>query len=286
MIVFILSGELVAHTPDGRLEVGAGQAWFVRSLLDYTLEWPVKTLMVSLTVPSDALEEFGIAPSVQIDVLEASPLLHDAAQRFIESVAGSKASGTGPAPYIVERLLLEMAGALLLSDDGLRAARRTGLEDIRYQAERLIGVKYVDSLYDTAALAADLNVSLRQLQRSFAASGSTPAAVLAKMRLEQAQRLLQDPACRMLDMAEIAQHSGYRSARQLREHFRRAGLGAPRANRSHSPARPGITTARGTATPRGYRQESADPLRPASRLLDAYAAEAGRAAKGMARRGS
>jgi len=245
VIAVVLSGALVAHTPEGRLEVGAGQAGSVRSLADCSLEWPARTLMVSLTAPSGALEAFGIAASQRIDVLEAPPPLREAARRFSESVAGSKASDAGPAPYLVERLLLETAGALLLSDGGPGAARSAGLKDIRRRAERLVAVKYLDSLYDTAALAADLKVSLRQLQRSFAADGGTPAAALAQNRLEQAQRLLQDPACRTLDLAEIAGHSGYRSVRQLREHFRRAGLGAPRASRSQSPHRPG-TARRGS----------------------------------------
>jgi AraC-like DNA-binding protein len=232
-IAFVLSGDFLVRTSAGSLQVRAGVGWFYGSSVGFTAEWAVPTTMATLTVPREALAEFGAGAAPDHDCLSAPPLLLDPARRFVESVALSEASGGGVATYVVERLLLEMAGSLVLSEASVDAARRPDRGDLRKRAERMLAARYTDGAYGPARLAGDMSVSLRQLQRAFAAAGPTPAAALADVRREQAVRLLRDPLYRALDMGEVAAHCGFRSARQLREQLGRAGMGTPRSHRGN-----------------------------------------------------
>lgn len=84
-----------------------------------------------------------------------------------------------------------------------------------------------DPQFTIAELAAELHVSLRHLQRAFAKNGTTPGDALRRLRVEFAESLLRNPDYTVLTIEEIAAHSGFSSALQLRRALRAEGLPSP-----------------------------------------------------------
>ncbi len=81
-------------------------------------------------------------------------------------------------------------------------------------------VANLDAAHTVAELAARAHMSTRSFARRFAAeTGTTPVQWLASQRVLHAQRLLEDTA---LDVEQVARRCGFATAALLRHHFRRA----------------------------------------------------------------
>jgi AraC-like DNA-binding protein len=149
---------------------------------------------------------------------------------------GSSASLVG-----VDRYLGALAGLLLRT-----AVRRPGvdveqMESIRARTDTLIFEQAADPLLTPASIAAQLNISLRQLYRAFNGTES-PAARIRRRRLEHAAELL---AARTApsQVEKIAQECGFISAEYFSRAFRREFGLSPRAYRSAHRDRPVVSPA-------------------------------------------
>jgi AraC-like DNA-binding protein len=130
----------------------------------------------------------------------------------------------------VDRYLGALAGLLLRT-----AVRRPGvdieqMESIRGRTDTIIFEQAADPLLTPAGIAAQLNISLRQLYRAFNGTES-PAARIRRRRLEHAAELL---AARTAPahVEKIAQECGFISAEYFSRAFRREFGLSPRAYRS------------------------------------------------------
>jgi AraC-like DNA-binding protein len=144
---------------------------------------------------------------------------------------GSSASLVG-----VDRYLGALAGLLLRT-----AVRRPGadveqMESIRGRTDTIVFEQAADPLLTPASIAAQLNISLRQLYRAFNGTES-PAARIRRRRLEHAAELL---AARTApsQVEKIAQECGFISAEYFSRAFRREFGLSPRAYRSAHRDRP------------------------------------------------
>ena len=149
---------------------------------------------------------------------------------------GSSASLVG-----VDRYLGALAGLLLRT-----AVRRPGadveqMESIRARTDTIIFEQAADPLLTPASIAAQLNISLRQLYRAFNGTES-PAARIRRRRLEHAAELL---AARTApsQVEKIAQECGFISAEYFSRAFRREFGLSPRAYRSAHRDRPVVSPA-------------------------------------------
>jgi transcriptional regulator GlxA family with amidase domain len=119
-----------------------------------------------------------------------------------------------------------MAASLLLESRGAGglASPAPGLLD---RAMAQIAAYRTDQSLTPTVLAQTLNISMRQLQRIFSAIGSTPSREIRRHRADLASSMLKNPAFSVLNITQIAHHSGFTDAADLRRAFEALGYCTP-----------------------------------------------------------
>jgi AraC-like DNA-binding protein len=187
----------------------------------FTLNVPRGTLGVEPTMLAEMLDEsFEITPFQMVALRSAVGLL----------TTGADELRTSSTLVGVDRYVGALAGLLLRT-----AVRRPGvdleqMETIRGRTDMIIFERAADPLLSPASIAAQLNISLRQLYRAFNGTES-PAARIRRRRLEHAAELLAARAA-SAHVERIAQESGFASAEYFSRAFRREFGLSPRAYRS------------------------------------------------------
>ena len=217
-VVLFPSGE----APDGSaLPIGV----FVPPQAAQAIEWTRSTEVVAVWVPLDMLREFlNDAPLHPIS-LHPTPMVA-AFRAFTLAIARNGEETSSISRYAIERLLAEMVFGALLEIHSVSLPER-GQASLADRARSAMLMHREDPDYTIAELASELHVSLRHLQRAFARAGTTPGDALRRMRVELAESLLSNSDYAVLSIEEIATHSGFSSALQLRRALRAEGLPAP-----------------------------------------------------------
>jgi AraC-like DNA-binding protein len=181
--------------------------------------------VMCLWVPWSAISEIEQVLPSRGEVIEPTPLGWGL-QAFLSSLLQEHADPTIITDRLVERLLAEMVFGVLVEADPhvLQVGEAARIE----RARSLMLARRAERDFGVAALARDMHMSVRQLQRLFAAEGSAPAEELRGIRVELARELMSDADCAPLGIAEIAAHSGFPDAAGLRRAFARSGLPSPR----------------------------------------------------------
>lgn len=195
-----------------------------------TLVWEDPADVIAVWLPTDAVAELASASASVPAPLQSSPLL-SGVHAFAMSLVVASQDTSGVARYAIERLLVEMAfGALLEqhSAEHLEVAAAPLVE----RARSMMLARRDDASFTPAQLAQDLHVSMRQLQRAFARERMTPLNALRRMRVELAESLLRNSQYDTLSIDEIARHSGFTSALQMRRALRVEKLPTPSVLRS------------------------------------------------------
>lgn len=177
-------------------------------------------------VPWHALAEIESELRAPGEVIPPSALVRGL-QAFLESLLTGHAEPAVTTDHLVERLVVEMVFGVLVE----AAPRPTGSGRISRidRARSVMLVRRSERGFGVAALARDMHLSVRQLQRLFAAEGSAPADELRRIRVELARELMRDED--HTGLAEIAEQAGFADAAGLRRAFSLAGLPSPRAVR-------------------------------------------------------
>lgn len=155
----------------------------------------------------------------------------------ISKVLTRDASGTVADGYLREALF-GLLGAMLHERSSQQDYR--GIDsDISGARALAAGQAYIDAHYRSPDLtiqemADDLGLSLRQIQRGFAALGTTPTKYLLQKRLEHARRALDDrQAGRRADLiSSIAYEAGFSDLSYFHRCFRRAFGSSPKGARN------------------------------------------------------
>jgi len=209
------------------------RALFLPPVASATIVWSDPADLIIVWLPPDAVAEFANTSAPVPSALPSSPLL-TAVSAFATSLVGTTQDSSGVARYAIERLLVEMAfGALLErhSSEHIAVVAAPLVE----RARSVMLARREDAGFTAAQLSQELHVSVRQLQRAFAREMTTPAIALRRMRVELAESLLRNPHYDTLSIDEIARHSGFTSALQLRRAMGAEHLPSPsvlRAERS------------------------------------------------------
>jgi AraC-like DNA-binding protein len=167
-----------------------------------------------------------IGQSYDLTPLQAQ-LLRSAAGLLL---TGSEELTTTSSLVGVDRYLGAMAGLLLRTSVRSRGNDLEQMESIRARTDTIIFEQAADPLLSPVTIAAQLNISLRQLYRAFSGTES-PAARIRRRRLEHAAELLARRAAPS-QVERIAQECGFVSAEYFSRAFRREFGLSPRAYRS------------------------------------------------------
>jgi AraC-like DNA-binding protein len=158
-------------------------------------------------------------------------------------LTGSEELSTATSLVGVDRYLGAMAGLLLRTSVRSRGTDLEQMESIRARTDTIIFEQAADPLLSPVTIAAQLNISLRQLYRAFSGTES-PAARIRRRRLEHAAELLARRAAPS-QVERIAQECGFVSAEYFSRAFRREFGLSPRAYRSAHRDRAGAVRATG-----------------------------------------
>jgi AraC-like DNA-binding protein len=190
----------------------------------------------------------GVEPATMAEMLDQSYDLTPFQAQLLRSAVGLLLSGAdelGSSASLVgvDRYLGALAGLLLRT-----AVRRPGadlelMESIRGRTDTIIFEQAADPLLSPATIAAQINISLRQLYRAFSGTES-PAARIRRRRLEHAAELLAARSAPS-QVDKIAQECGFISAEYFSRAFRREFGLSPRAYRSAHRDRPMVSPAKG-----------------------------------------
>jgi AraC-like DNA-binding protein len=144
--------------------------------------------------------------------------------------AGSDELGTSSSLVGVDRYLAALAALLMRTAVRRPSADLAQIEQLRMRTDAIIFEQSTDSNLTPAVIAAQLNVSLRQLYRAFSGTES-PAARIRRHRLERAAEIL---ATRLGpgQVERVAVECGFVSAEYFSRAFRREFGLSPRAYRS------------------------------------------------------
>lgn len=207
-------------------------AAFVPATATARWEWTAPRTAIVVWIPADALADTDLLTHGR-PVGVPPTRLALAVRAFATSLLRDAAEGSEVAAYSIETLLAEMVLALLLETEGQAALQRRAL-DLASRARGLMRARREDPAFDVPTLAAELHVSLRQVQRAFALESSTPAAELRGLRVDLALSLLRTPAGTgaVLTVADVARHSGFHSPLHLRRALHASGLPSPRELRA------------------------------------------------------
>lgn len=167
--------------------------------------------LLSLAVPHDRLRDRGLKTEylrVPVDALAKS------AQNYLLMLLQRRFDAHSPANASLGAAAEEMLVAMLMEQEGYRADSAAVSGGLRLRAEALIRSRCTDHEAGPQTVAEALGVSLRSLQRAYAATGTTVSARFDAHRRAKAEQLMSGPA--HMTVEEVAARAGFRSTYQLR----------------------------------------------------------------------
>lgn len=117
-------------------------------------------------------------------------------------------------------LLSQLVAGLFHEQSGYRPDSVDLAAGLWAQAMALIDREHADPALEPSTLAARLHISLRHLQRTFAAQNSTITDAIRRRRVAAATTILANPTGRGLPLGEIAAMTGFSSIKELRSALR------------------------------------------------------------------
>ena len=194
--------------------------------------FPATTHLFTLNVPrSAAAIEAGAAADLAEQSFDLTPFQVELLRSSVSPLLAGAGELTTPASIAaLDRYLAALAGMLIRSITASQGIDFEPVESVRARADAIISEQVCDPALTPASIAAQLNISLRQLYRAFDGAES-PAARIRRRRLERAARLLANQAPHT-HVDRVAQDCGFGSAEYFSRAFRREFGLSPRAYRS------------------------------------------------------
>ena len=188
---------------------------------------PLRTVagsrVLTASVPSVLVRDIPLDPQRAHIVPPASALLSPAAA-FLRSAAAASPT-TRFTEYFFERLLQELALGLMVEAAGL-----TPEGDKRNPmvfAMAVIAAQCADPDLSAAAVAREVSISQRQLERLFRVRGTSIAHQIRRARVDLAAAMLRDPTHRGLTIDQIANHAGFSNGSSLARAMKSEGSPSP-----------------------------------------------------------
>lgn len=217
----VRQGRVTVGNSTRPLDPAASGGFFLGPGARCTLAFEEASVVILVSVPAQVATEMGVQISRQSGGLTADAALARPVASFLEVLARLDEDPTILSSYFLQQLLHEQVGALLLSSEGLRSDLQVSQQGIYARASELIIARRNDPDVSPASIAADLSISLRQLQREFHNQGDSPASALRRARAELAHQLLNDERYALVPATQIATHSGFASAQVMQRALKR-----------------------------------------------------------------
>lgn len=222
---FVRSGGIHVGSQSRVLRLRAGDAFLTRGDDELRASEMPGLRLVTVTVPPEVIPGSVLPRSGQIRHIASSALLEPAVA-FAERIATADvAPDDSFTVYYAERLLQEMVIGISVETAGPSAAVLAS--DLMREARGRIAAQFTDPELTPARLAQQLGVSLRRLQRTFSAAGTTIEREIRSARVDHAISLLSDEAYDRLNIAEVAGYAGFSGTASLSRALRTEDHGSP-----------------------------------------------------------
>lgn len=214
-IVFVNEGEF-EYLDGSEWRVSSGPLMIAPSGLPRRVRFLGPWRFVVVRIPREALLAYVPMLNDEVGVYSELTVTERAMQGFLEqAVAGEELVSEGES-RTVDRLVLDMAGTLVLGRQGAAWPQGTPRAVVRERALAEIAGNADDVRFTPQALAGRIGVSLRHLQAVFAEAESSVAAEIRRERARVARSVLQDARFDALDVREVAAQSGFGSPASMR----------------------------------------------------------------------
>lgn len=213
----VLQGQVdLTDASGGSMRFLPHESFHITSPAACTISSPRPARIILITALMGVLDEYGASIEAAWGRIEADPDLIRPIARFSEALIARRAVDQNLTLFLLERLLQDQLGALLLSSEGHSETETPPHETVYRRAKAIIKARHADSDFTPTALANDVNSSLRYLQKVFAHHGETVAVEIRNARAHHARTILQDPKYRALTRDQVARYSGFSSAHVMR----------------------------------------------------------------------
>jgi AraC-like DNA-binding protein len=218
---------------DARASFAGAELQVIRSGREIRADFETNSHICTLNVQQSAL---GIEPDALATMTDGIYTVTAMQAQLLRSAVALLVPGADDAPLpsvvaAVDRYLASLATLLLRTAvRGTAIGEHARLGSVRSRTEAIIFAQAADPLLTPASIAAQLNISLRQLYRAFDGVQS-PAARIRDRRLAQAAELLGSHLS-SAHVENVAQQCGFVSAEYFSRVFRREYGLSPRAYRA------------------------------------------------------
>ncbi|QXQ09655.1 helix-turn-helix domain-containing protein [Paeniglutamicibacter sp. Y32M11] len=214
------SGKLESH----KFAVGTILAF--DDTCSFELVQKIDSIITGIRIPIQTIKEFGLCCTFEIIGTGNPSVLARAARDFVASIIVQKSDLSSISSYFIENLLQEMISGIILENNG-NTVNQNSRKSIYDQAMSFIAASANDPELNTANLARELSISVRQLQREFKKNNLTVAQTIKNQRIDLATRLLSNSKMNVLSLDEVATFSGFTSLIQMRRALSERGLRHP-----------------------------------------------------------
>ncbi len=214
-IVFVQRGEF-AYLEGGEWVRSRGPLMVAPSGLPNRVRFTTDWKFVVARVPREALLPFVPMLTDEVRIYSELTVPEKAMEAFLAQSVDSEQEVSPGDSHTVDRMVLEMAGAMLRGRQGEGLQPGSPHAVLRDRVLAQIAKQSGDSQLDPARLAREAGVSLRHLQSVFAEAGTSVAGEIRRERARVARSTLQDPRFDEIGIEEIAARSGFGSSVTMR----------------------------------------------------------------------
>lgn len=208
-LLIVQSGELLAEFDGRSSRLVAGQGAFISAGAQLLITTSAGGEILTIGVARDAFEDGLIADAVVLPVLRQKSLL-PAIAAFVSTVFAYPRV-TGLSQHHFETLLRDMVRAVMTGEKSISGTSETVME----QALAVIWERHADRSLSPAAIADEVNLSLRHLEREFSVRQTTIRREIRRVRVEVAAVQLADPALEHYSVGQVAQRVGFSNGSSL-----------------------------------------------------------------------
>jgi len=218
---------------DGRTaELGAGDYAIYDDARPYWLELDTEFDSALLSFPRERLE----IPNTALAQLTAVPIsgasgIGRLASGFLGEVSAQLEALAAPVWPVTQRTAMDLVTTSLLSQLGAQREHVADFDEF-LRACDWINSHLGDPGLTSLGVAEAMYTSRRRLQQLFKDEGTTVAEYIRRRRLEQARRMLEDPARAELTIAQIAYECGIDNPAYFSRIFGETYLRSPRQHRA------------------------------------------------------
>lgn len=230
-IIFVERGEF-EYLDGGSWKASSGPLLVAPSGLPHRVRFLGEWRFVVARIPREAVLPYVPMLADTVGIYSELTVPERAMQAFLDQAVSEKQQVSESESQTVDRLVIDMAGTLLLGRSGTDTLRGTPRAIVRERALAEIAARRAELGLTPETVARGAGVSLRHLQAIFAEAGSSVAGEIRRERARVARSMLQDARFDGLAVGELAVQAGFGSSSSMRRALEDVyGLG-PRELRS------------------------------------------------------